>query len=281
MMAPEIREIRASRFKVLPLWSWTLASATLAEGEGQWTGFGFDASASVAKEKAASEALERYVFAAWNAEGRSPFSGEAASAPPPASGFAAHTSRAVAEELSFLEWRERVALKAAGEGALQLHEVAFPGMGLLFWPALARLRCVLRTFQSDGPPFVAFSFVVMDDSGVIFGSGCRPSSEKALWHSVAECLRKLAFVGPLVENGGAKKGPLSDWMRFWLSKPGLDALEGYIGRASGCMKAAIVLPSQVDANRAAALRLGDRWVCHYWDPAFPLPEPGRADIPLV
>jgi hypothetical protein len=51
----------ASRFRILPLWSWTLAAVELGDEVDRYLGMALDRSKSTALAKVESEAIERAV----------------------------------------------------------------------------------------------------------------------------------------------------------------------------------------------------------------------------
>lgn len=277
---PSLQSLESERFRVLPLWSWSLAAAKLAEDGEEYVGVGFDPHGATARLKARSEALERCLYGRWRRSGISPFTNEPCPAPPPASGFAAHPDRLEAAARAFFEWRERAALSAAGAGKLTLFPAPLPDMGFLFRAGLVRIGCTLDAFVSAGPPFVAFALGVLDPPGVVFGSACRSSAEEAIRSASSECLRKTAYL----RDWRAKvesPHPFLNSIRYWISKDGLLAAKAFIGNAGKSHGDLIELPSEADSARLQTLRLDDLWLCHYHDSRHSLPEVGGAAIPLV
>lgn len=277
---PALERLESERFRVLPLWNWSLAAARLVTNGGVLVGMGFDPSRRQARLNARSEALERYVYDVWRRTGVSPFTDEPCQAPPPAGGFAAHPDRAQAELRAFLEWRERAALAAAADGRFALLSAAIPDMGLLLAPALLHIRCTLKTFLSPGPPFVAFALGELDPPGAVFGSACRLNGEEAMKAAVAECLRKTAFLHQWREGPETSDLFLRS-VRFWISKDGLRAASNFTRKAAAASTDMAELPREPASEYLRTLRLGDLWVCQYWDPRFALPDVGGTFIPLV
>jgi ribosomal protein S12 methylthiotransferase accessory factor YcaO len=277
---PSLQSLESERFRVLPLWNWSLAAATLVDDDKVYVGVGFDPKRATARLKARSEAIERRLYGRWRRSGISPFTNESCQAPPPASGFAVHPDRAEAEIRAFFEWRERAALFAAGERKLTLLPASVPDMGLLFRAGLVHVGCKLEAFVSGGPPFVAFALGTLDPQGVVFGSACRLSAEEAIRSAAAECLRKTAY---LQEWRGHPEStdPFLNSIRFWISKDGLLATKRFVENAAASRDALIDLPREMESARLQSLRLDDLWVSHYEDLHFPLPEVGGRSIPLV
>lgn len=278
---PSLQSLESERFRVLPLWNWSLAAATLTENGEEYVGVGFDPHRATARRKARSEALERCLYGRWRRSGISPFTNEPSHEPPPASGFAAHPDRDEAATRAFYEWRERAALSAAGAGKFVLLRSSVPDMGLLFRAGLVRIGCTLEAFVSADPPFVAFALGTLDPPGAVFGSACRASAEEAIGSAVAECLRKTAYLRDWRANGESSSNPFLNSIRYWISKDGLLAAKTFTENAGNSTGGPVELPREMDPARLRTLQLDDLWVCHYDDSRYSLPEVDGSVIPLV
>jgi hypothetical protein len=276
---PALEHIESERFQVLPLWNWSLAAAKVATGSGDFVGVGFDPEPAVARRKAYSEALERYVYGVWDTTGVSPFTDERCPAPPPASGMAAHVDREQAAAHAFFEWRERSGLAAAQSRQFVLRPIQIPPMGLLFRSALRYVDCELEAYLGARPPFVAFVLGRMKPNGVIFGSACRGTEDAALKAAVAECVRKTASLEEWRRPGGEDAFQRS--IRFWLSSEGVASARAFVANATAADAEGRALPEEIDPARLESFQIGDSWICRYSDPRHALPEAYGTSVPLV
>jgi hypothetical protein len=276
---PELRRVTSQRFSVLPLWSWSLAAAEVAAAGKSYTGVGFDAVRNIARAKARSEAVERCVLAAWDHKGISPFNGRRTPLPPKAGGFAAHPRRNQAEESAFLEWRERLFLLRAHKGLERFRATSVPRMGRFFEAGLRRARCELTAIITAGRPPVSFVLGVIDGSSAIFGSACRKSEQDSLRSASAECLRKLAWLHSWKSR--TETGKFHRAVRFWLSSAGVSAATAFRENAVSNTTTGEDVPSEPDIRYMNSTTVGDLWLAHYRDPAYPLPEVAGRTIPLL
>lgn len=275
---PILQAVKSERFRVAPLWSWSLAAASLVSGASKYCGVGFDKNRMTARNKAVSEAMERLVISTWRSSGVSPFTGDRDAVPPNTSGFAAHLDRPQAEERAFFEWRERVVLNAVNSGQVSLLPADPLHMGLLFNAGLQYVDCQLRAFLTRETPYVSFVFGTISSKGVIFGSACRRDKNAAIEAATGECLRKLAFISEWTSTTAF--GPLPEAIKYWMSWEGISAVDSFLKNAS-IAGVANGIPTEADSAYSRSMQLSDLWVAHYWDPRYALPEAFGGEIPLV